>query len=210
MKKFINALLWILTTILIILGIVFIKSFFGIICFITAILLAPIDEWQEKIHKFIKKPFLAIAISLLTAFIVALFPLADLVTNIRNSFSPPPSSEKVIVYYEESAPVSSAFEKSCSTSSDTTSYKSNETSSEKAVTSITQVPSSSSETKSSETKTNETKTSEISSQYIESVFRTPTGKRYHYSPTCGGKNSYGISLDEALDAGLTPCKRCAK
>ena len=73
MKKFINALLWILTTILIILGIVYIKSFFGIVCFITAILLAPIDEWQEKIHKFIKKPFLAIAISLLTALIVAFF-----------------------------------------------------------------------------------------------------------------------------------------
>ena len=42
------------------------------------------------------------------------------------------------------------------------------------------------------------------------VYRTPSGKRYHYSSTCGGKNSYEVSLDEAKKSGLTPCMKCGK
>lgn len=42
------------------------------------------------------------------------------------------------------------------------------------------------------------------------IYRTPKGKRYHFDPNCGGKNSYRITLDAALSAGLTPCKKCAK
>ncbi|MDO5479245.1 MAG: hypothetical protein Q4G23_08800 [Clostridia bacterium] len=41
------------------------------------------------------------------------------------------------------------------------------------------------------------------------VYVTPTGKRYHLSPTCGGKNSKASTLDAALQRGLTPCKKCA-
>lgn len=44
---------------------------------------------------------------------------------------------------------------------------------------------------------------------IDSVYRTPTGKRYHYDPDCGGKNSYEITMQQATRAGLTPCKKCA-
>lgn len=42
-----------------------------------------------------------------------------------------------------------------------------------------------------------------------SVYRTPTGKRYHFDPDCGGKNSYEITLNDAISMGLTPCKKCA-
>lgn len=42
------------------------------------------------------------------------------------------------------------------------------------------------------------------------VFRTPTGKRYHFDPDCGGKNSYQTTLEAAKSAGLTPCKKCAQ
>ncbi len=45
-------------------------------------------------------------------------------------------------------------------------------------------------------------------EYSETVYRTPTGKRYHLNSTCGGKNSYKISLDSAIAAGLTPCQKC--
>lgn len=41
------------------------------------------------------------------------------------------------------------------------------------------------------------------------IYRTPTGKRYHFNANCGGKNSFAVSLDEALNAGLTPCAKCA-
>lgn len=36
-------------------------------------------------------------------------------------------------------------------------------------------------------------------------YRTPTGKRYHLDPDCGGKNSYRTNTI----SGLSPCKKCA-
>ena len=42
------------------------------------------------------------------------------------------------------------------------------------------------------------------------AYRTPTGKRYHFDAECGGKNSYSVTMEEAIGAGLTPCAKCAK
>lgn len=42
------------------------------------------------------------------------------------------------------------------------------------------------------------------------IYRTPTGKRYHLDPDCGGENSYSVTYDQAIAAGLTPCKKCAQ
>ena len=42
------------------------------------------------------------------------------------------------------------------------------------------------------------------------VYRTPSGKKYHYDAECGGKNSYETTLEEATSAGLTPCSKCAQ
>ena len=42
------------------------------------------------------------------------------------------------------------------------------------------------------------------------VYRTPSGKRYHYDAECGGTNSFEVTLDEALNAGLSPCNKCVK
>lgn len=42
------------------------------------------------------------------------------------------------------------------------------------------------------------------------VYRTPSGKKYHFDAECGGKNSYGVTLKEAKEAGLTPCLKCAE
>ncbi len=42
------------------------------------------------------------------------------------------------------------------------------------------------------------------------VYRTPSGKRYHLDAECGGKNSYSVTMYEALNAGLSPCSKCAK
>lgn len=44
----------------------------------------------------------------------------------------------------------------------------------------------------------------------EIVYKTPTGKRYHVDPQCGGKNSTQTTLQEALARGLTPCKTCVE
>lgn len=40
------------------------------------------------------------------------------------------------------------------------------------------------------------------------VYITPKGKRYHYDPDCGGKNSYAVSIDNV--GGRTPCQKCAQ
>lgn len=42
------------------------------------------------------------------------------------------------------------------------------------------------------------------------VYRTPSGKKYHFDPNCGGKNSFQITLQQAKNAGLTPCQKCAQ
>lgn len=41
------------------------------------------------------------------------------------------------------------------------------------------------------------------------VYVAPTGKRYHYSKSCAGKNGRAVSLSEAKNSGKTPCKKCA-
>lgn len=51
------------------------------------------------------------------------------------------------------------------------------------------------------------------SDYLEEgyrVYRTATGKKYHSKAKCGGRNSYEISLEEALNSGLEPCLKCCK
>lgn len=42
------------------------------------------------------------------------------------------------------------------------------------------------------------------------VYTTPSGKRYHLDPECGGKNSSANSKDSATARGLTPCQKCAQ
>lgn len=43
-------------------------------------------------------------------------------------------------------------------------------------------------------------------QSSQTVYITPSGKRYHYLSTCGGKNSYEVSIDNVR--GRTPCQKC--
>ena len=40
------------------------------------------------------------------------------------------------------------------------------------------------------------------------VYVTPTGKRYHYSKECAGKNGTATTLQNAKARGLTPCSKC--
>lgn len=64
--------------------------------------------------------------------------------------------------------------------------------------------------KSQSTTTTQSSSQSSTTDTSRTVYRTPTGKRYHYDPDCGGKNSYSTTLDSAKSAGLTPCQKCAK
>lgn len=61
---------------------------------------------------------------------------------------------------------------------------------------------------SSSNNTISTPTATSSGSSDQTVYKTPSGKRYHASPTCGGKNSTSINLDKAKELNLTPCKKC--
>lgn len=193
MKKFVNALFWILTDALIIFGLAFLPSVFSIFCFLTAIIIVPIEEWQNILQKILKKPIKSIAILLLTAFVIVQFPLAELVAGIYNAVTPPTSSQNIIVYYEEGSNTSSKAKTETETVNSTvnTSSKANTSSQKQSshsnISSKTNIP-----------------------ENGDSVYRTPSGKRYHINSECGGKNSYEVTMDEALREGLTPCKRCIK
>ncbi len=41
----------------------------------------------------------------------------------------------------------------------------------------------------------------------QTVYITPSGKRWHLDPNCGGKNSYSVGISEV--GNRTPCKKCA-
>lgn len=42
------------------------------------------------------------------------------------------------------------------------------------------------------------------------VYITPSGKRYHESLSCAGKNGTASTVEAAVARGLTPCKTCAR
>lgn len=42
----------------------------------------------------------------------------------------------------------------------------------------------------------------------QTVYVTPTGKRYHYDNNCNGGTYRPTTLDDALSRGLTPCNKC--
>lgn len=67
-----------------------------------------------------------------------------------------------------------------------------------------------SNSKASETQKNNDSKKTSNNSNGKTVYRTPSGKRYHYDSDCGGKNSYSTTLSEAISAGLTPCQKCAK
>lgn len=51
--------------------------------------------------------------------------------------------------------------------------------------------------------------SQPATQNERKVYRTKTGKRYHYDSHCNGGDYYEVTLSQAENAGLTPCKKCA-
>ena len=56
----------------------------------------------------------------------------------------------------------------------------------------------------------ETTTTTIALNEIpETVYITPTGKKYHYKASCAGKNAEAVSLSEAKES-YEPCKRCVR
>lgn len=58
------------------------------------------------------------------------------------------------------------------------------------------------------TKKATTTTKKADSAQSRTVYRTKTGKKYHYENPCGNGEYYAVSLDDAIAAGLQPCQKC--
>ena len=52
-----------------------------------------------------------------------------------------------------------------------------------------------------------TKKEETTTKAERTVYITPTGKKYHYSKSCAGKNAVEINLSDAKKS-YEPCKKC--
>lgn len=74
------------------------------------------------------------------------------------------------------------------------------------------------EEKSSIEETSETTTERSKTQTVKgssddkgrTVYITKTGTKYHYSYFCSNTDFYECTLQQALDRGLEPCKRCVE
>lgn len=227
MKNNSTKFFWILTDALFIFAIPFFPSFFSVFCILAAIIFLPIEPWQDIINKYLKKSIKSFIIAILVAFVVALFPLSAFVTGIYKLANPENTSSDnstSIVYYEQT-PSSSNVTSTENTYSDSFTTSDTETSS--AITESKNTTSSKVSLNNYSSKSNHTSTYSTSSKPVSSsnhkqesvnskpsnsnsVYRTPSGKRYHSSPTCGGKNSFSVSYEDAVNDGLTPCKKCVK
>lgn len=54
-----------------------------------------------------------------------------------------------------------------------------------------------------------TKPTQPTEDTSRTVYVTPSGKRYHFDPDCGGKNSSATTLNRAKSSGKAPCQKCA-
>ena len=48
---------------------------------------------------------------------------------------------------------------------------------------------------------------QTAAQQSETVYITPSGKRWHRSASCAGKNARAVTMDQV--GGRTPCQKCA-
>ena len=71
-------------------------------------------------------------------------------------------------------------------------------------------PSLKNESKKEESKTESKKAEKTEKDKPKVVYITKSGKKYHYSKSCGKGNYKAVSLSEAVKKGYEPCKRCAK
>ena len=217
MKKCLEITFWILTDALLIFGISFLPSIFSIFCFITAVIIVPIKEWQSILKKIFIKPVYSAIIAICIAFLIAEFPIARVVSGIDKLINPEPVSSDFKTYYEEPEEAQNQNHTDSKSSTLTSSNPSANTtnSSSKTVSSSgsnTTVDVDKNTQKESGTTVNTNHPPKTSSNKTinDGYYRTPSGERYHRSPTCGGKNSYEITFDETIEAGLTPCQKCAK
>lgn len=189
----------------------------SIFVLIAAVLMAPIKPIREALLKIKIKGFIAVILSVVIFFVGLSFsPISEIPDNLDDSIVSGQISDTSTtttttettteITTEESTTIpetttkESTTEEEITTNKETTRKKA-ETTTKKTVTTTKKVETT---TKKVTTTKKETTTEDVGPY----VYRTPSGKRYHNDPECGGKNSYKVSLKDAKKSGLTACGTC--
>lgn len=215
MKKSIKILIWI-TSIFMLLSFISLSPF-GVsnILFLVSglIIMPPISKLiSEKTEKFTSKvKWISFAVVVILAIFTCPSETIEKTSddnlnnyqNVNNDFTDGENTKQNSTSQESTS--TTTEQSTSSQKQENSNTEQNSTSQES--TSITAEQSTSSQ-KQENSNTEQSTSNNVNSS--KSVYKTPTGKRYHLDPDCGGENSSEITLGNAIKLGLTPCKKCAQ
>lgn len=157
---------------------------------------------EDQLSK--NRTIVIVAVSMLLAFAIGIVTGMAITSFKSNTISISPNTQNIS---SDSSQPESSQNSSDTKAAAIISESQNHSDIQQPQTSVDAAPSSSTPVKSqpiSSSKTTEPKSTQ------SGVYITPNGKKYHFSPTCGGKNSYEVTLEEAIQDGKTPCQRCTQ
>ena len=215
MKKSIKILIWI-TSIFMLLSFISLSPF-GVsnILFLVSglIIMPPISKLiSEKTEKFTSKvKWISFAVVVILAIFTCPSETIEKTSddnlnnyqNVNNDFTDGENTKQNSTSQESTS--TTTEQSTSSQKQENSNTEQNSTSQES--TSITAEQSTSSQ-KQENSNTEQSTSNNVNSS--KSVYKTPTGKRYHLDPDCGGENSSETTLGNAIKLGLTPCKKCAQ
>lgn len=180
---------------------------------VATILMIPNEKLRNKLSEFKIKPALAVCLSVVLCFIGFGVLPADRLQESDDAFSESKNEfitedrepEQVLSDEVESAVVNDTVIEPTVVKETTT-----VSSTRKPTTTQPEITTQPETTTQPQTTTQPPITTASPIQNSQSVYITPTGKRYHYLSSCAGENGYTVSLNNAIASGYTPCKKCAQ
>lgn len=186
-------LLWILTVFLAIIALAYLPHISGIVALAAAVIVAPIEKWQNMISRFINGKSKTIAVTVL-AF------LALLTTPATEAPEVDPTIPTVAVVESTESTEATTVPTTVATTEATT----------EPITEATTEPTTAPTTEPiTEPTTQPTTEPIVEDVYEEMVWIPKSGSKYHSRAGCSGMDDPAeVTISEAKRRGFTPCKRC--
>lgn len=226
MKESKEKILWVLTIFLALSAFTFIPGISSSLFALLACAAAPVTQIQEVINKIITKKWLKNVIIVIIA-LAAIYtaPTNNTYNQQKNSIEPQATDTIAIVQSSQKPeptekPTPEPTEKPTPKPTATPTLAPTPTPTEKPTPTPkitpaptieptpkpTPKPAQASSAQKQNTQNNEAAQTPTSAE----CYTTPTGKRYHFSAACAGKNATPSTIAKATSSGLTPCKKCAQ
>ena len=218
MSKFKRVLRWGLTVFMVCAGIVYFPSFSSLLCFLFAVLAAPIKPLQRFWTYQVKLRGAAKVLIMAALFIGAVMTaptdtLPEAPETHQDASEAQDVSEDVQVSTEDSAdkqePAQPVQESGETTQEAPEQPQSNEPESEPLKADPQASEPDPAPVVTPEPEPQPAPAPQQNQTNSRTVYITPTGKKYHYDNNCNGGTYIPSTLAEAQAMGLTPCKKCA-